>query len=343
MNNQKRLAELDWLKSLALLLLVFVHSILYFSFPSIIYPVEWFMLSTFFFISGFLTFNSFKRRGLSIRGFFKSKFKSIYLPFLVGAILFFVIGTATGMTNADPLSLVFHGLSLNIFNRFNSGVYNLDYLWFIPLLLVFMLIACLLEQHFKNVKVQVITISAMWLLSLLAWVYNSPLKLDWNFSQYFLVFMIGFWLSKSGKYESVLKPKMALVIAPIFAFFSLNLSNLFAFSSALETTKYLLYFHGRSILLSLSAILLVLILLKKLKAPHNQFIKMVAETSLFIYLLEPLLSTALGYWVFSSSMLYSVNGLAFYPYQIMRISFLFFLIPILAKSFRQGLISPLPP
>ncbi|MCW4004308.1 MAG: hypothetical protein NWE95_10400, partial [Candidatus Bathyarchaeota archaeon] len=60
-------AEFDWLKIFALLLLIFVHSDLYFAFPEIIQSVQCFLLSCFFFIGGFLTFTSFHKREASVR------------------------------------------------------------------------------------------------------------------------------------------------------------------------------------------------------------------------------------------------------------------------------------
>jgi hypothetical protein len=62
--------EFNYLKITALFLLIFVHSDLIIAFPEVIYPVQWFLLSAFFFMSGFLAYDSFHRRGDSIRLFF---------------------------------------------------------------------------------------------------------------------------------------------------------------------------------------------------------------------------------------------------------------------------------
>jgi len=140
-----RIAEFDWLKMLALLLLIFVHSDLYFVFPEIIYPIQWFLLSCFFFISGFLAFDSIHKCGASIRDFCKSKILSLYAPFVTAAVFYFVLQTFIGAATADPLRLLAHVSMLNIFDSINS-VYNWSFLWFIPYLLVFMLILILKQK-----------------------------------------------------------------------------------------------------------------------------------------------------------------------------------------------------
>ena len=70
---KSRIVEFDWLKMAALLMLIFVHTNLYFDFPNIMQPVEWIMLSIFFFVSGYLAYDSFHKRGTKIRDFLKSK------------------------------------------------------------------------------------------------------------------------------------------------------------------------------------------------------------------------------------------------------------------------------
>lgn len=330
-----RIAEFDWLKTLALLLLIFVHSDLYFAFPEIIYPVQWFLISCFFFVSGFLAFDSFHRREASVRDFLKSKILSLYVPFMAASVLYFVLELSVGMT-ADPLRLLSHVFLLSIFDIWNS-IYNFGFLWFIPYLLVFIIIFCFLEKYVKNAKFQVLLVSCGWFCTILAWVYNVPIKLGLVFSQYFLVFMIGVWLNKLEMYERVIDSRTAYVAIPLISLFSLDLSDLLAFDGATGYLKNLLYFCGRSTVLSLSTILLVLLFLRKLRLPRYYFVESIAKTSVLIYLMEPFFSYILCTFVFGQPTVYFAAGAEFYFYQIMRIFVLLVFLPLAAKGIQKYL------
>jgi hypothetical protein len=328
-----RLPEFDWLKVLALFLLVFVHSDLESVFPEIILPLKWFMTSCFFFVSGFLAFNSFHKRGGSIRVFFKTKLLLLYVPFVAAVLLYFGLQTAIEMAAVNIWQLLSSVTLLNIFDSMNT-LYNWGFLWFIPYLLLFMLIFCLLEKYVKNLKVQVLFVLLLWFFTLLAWVFDTELKLGLLFSQYFLVFMIGVWLNKLGLYEKVMGVKTALVTVPLIALFALDLSNLFTFDNATETLKAILYSNGRSIILSLSAVLLVLLLLRKLKFPRNRFVELITTTSIFIYLLDPFFGFVVSNYVFGQPTMYVSAGVAFYLYLIARIFILLVLLPPAVNAIR---------
>jgi len=331
---EPRIVEFDWLKVLALFLLIFVHSDLYFVFPEVILPLKWFMVSSFFFVSGFLAFNSFHKREVSIRVFFKTKILLLYIPFLAASLLYFVIKTTVGMVPVNLVELFSNITLLNIFHLVNS-IYNWGFLWFIPYLLVFMLIFCFLEKYVKNVKTQVLLVSVLWFATILAWVCGASMKPDQLFSQYFLVFMIGVWFNKLGMYEKVMNFKTAVVTVPLVALFALDFSSLFTFNNATETLKALLYSNGRSIILSLSAILLLLLLLRKMRFPRNRFVELIATTSIFIYLLDPFFSFILSDYVFGQTTIYFADGAIFYLYQIARIFILFVLWPPAIKAIRS--------
>jgi hypothetical protein len=328
--------EFDWLKLSALLLLLFVHSNLYDAFPGVIHPIKWILISDFFFVSGFLAFESFHKRGTNIKSFFKSKILSLYIPFAVAATLYFFIEIAAGVVaKGDPLRLLSQVSMLDIFDKVNSGSYNLGFLWFIPYLLVFMFIFCVLEKYVKSAKYQVLIVSFLWFCTILAWVFNVPMKLGKNFSQYLLVFTIGFWLSKLRIYEKVMRFRTAYVAVPLVALFSIDLSGLFNENTAIETLMSLLYSNARSIVLSLSVILLVLLFLRKIKIPKNRYVELIAETSIFIYLSEPFFSYGLRRYVFGQPIIYFASGADFYLYVIMRGAILFVLLPLVYKVIKN--------
>jgi surface polysaccharide O-acyltransferase-like enzyme len=329
-----RIAEFDWLKVLALFLLIFVHSDLYVVFPEVINPLKWFMVSCFFFVSGFLAFNSFHKRKASIRRFFKTKILLLYIPFLVASMFYFAFQTAIARVQVDFLRLLSNITLLNIFDNFNA-IYNWGFLWFIPYLLLFMLVFCFIEKYVKNIKIQVSLVLTLWFFAILTWVYDATVKPGQLFSQYFLVFMIGVWLNKLEMYKKALNFRTVLVAIPLLAFFSLNFSFLFNFDNATEALQFLLYSNIRSIILSLSAILMVLIFLQNLKISRNRFIELIAMTSIFIYLLDPIFAYMLSNYVFGHPTMYFVAGTEFYLYLAARIFILLFLIPFVVKVVRS--------
>jgi len=315
-------------------LLLLVHSDLYFAFPEVILPIEWFLLSSFFFISGFLAFDSFHKRGASIKEFFKSKIVSLYVPFVVAVLGYFALQIVIGMMKADPVRLLSQVFMLNIFDALNSGTYNWSFLFFIPYLLSFMLVFCLLEKYVKSAKIQFLIVLSVWFCTVLSWVYELPMKLGMVFTQYFLVFMTGFWLNKLKLYDKIIKFRTALIAAPLIVLFSFDFTYMFSFNTTTETLKHLLYTNGRSIALTLAAIVLLLVLQNKSKI-SNHFIEVIAKASIFIYLTEPFISFMLRNYVFGENRIYFATGIDFYSYQIIRVAILFVLLPFVIQRIEK--------
>jgi len=328
--TKTRIAEFDWLKMLALLLIVFVHSDLYFVFPEIIYPTQWFLVSCFFFVSGFLAYDSLHKRGASIRKFLKSKFLTLYIPFVAVSVFYSILQTVIGNMKFNLLQLLSQITMINIIDVLNSA-YNWDFLWFIPYLLVFMVLFSFVEKYVKNPKLQVLLVSSLWFCTILAWAYDTAMKFGQVFSQYFLVFMVGFWLNKFGKYEKVTRFRTALVMVPLVALFSLDLSHFFSLDTTTEALKYLIYSNGRSIIFSLSAVLLVLLVLRKMKIPRNRFVERIATISILIYFMDPFFSYLISNYVFWQPVIYFAAGEEFYLYIIVRITVLFLILPLAVK------------
>jgi hypothetical protein len=326
-NLKRQYAEFDWLKTVALLLLVFAHSELILAFPDVVYPVKWFLLSCFFFVSGFLAYNSFYKREASAGRFLKAKFFSLYIPFAAACLIYFMLEITAGNMPADLGRLGSHILMLNVFDAVNS-VNNWGFLWFIPFLLLFMTILCLLEKHVKNAKHQFLIVFTIWLLTLLTHVYNLPIRVSQLFNQYILVFMAGFWLNKLRKYEAVMTTGAVYGMTPVAFMAMFDFSDFFTFSNTSETLKYLLYFQARSILLCLSAVLLALYLLRKLKAQPHRVIKRIAMASILVYLAEPFCSYLIRTLVFGQTTIYPAANAEFIAYQALRLVTLLVLLPL---------------
>jgi surface polysaccharide O-acyltransferase-like enzyme len=337
--SQKRISEFDWLKVLGLLLLIFVHSDLTSSYPDLVYSIQWILIGIFFFVSGYLAYNSLHKRETSIIKFFKSKFWSLYIPFFIAALFYFGFEVYLGVS-ANPLRLISHVSLLAVFDNLNAGLNNWGFLWFIPYLLVFFLIFCLLEKYVKNSKLQVTLGFLVWFISVLGWVfdfsysgalavYAHDLKLGLVFSQFFLVFMFGFWLNKFCLYERLVRFKILFWAVPLFVLFWYDFSNMLSFSSPLSSLEYYLYFNVRSMILGLSAIFIFLTLVKG-RVSSNKVVESIAKVSLLIYLSEPFVSYLLRSLIFGGQLHIYINDTDhFILYQATRIAFLFGLLPLL--------------
>ncbi len=87
-----------------------------------------------------------------------------------------------------------------------------------------MIIFCFIEKYVPNPKLQFLLVSSLWFLTILSWVIDFSLKLGQVFSQYFLIFIAGFWLNKFSIYQRVTRLRVGLVMVPLVALFTIDLS-----------------------------------------------------------------------------------------------------------------------
>ena len=334
------ISELTILKITALVLLIFVHSDLLFAYPAIMQPVEWFLLSVFFFVGGYLAYSSFQKRGRSLKQFFKSKILTLYVPFVAAVVFYLFLDTLMGAPT-EPLAFVSQVSMMNVFAHLNS-LYNWGTLWFIPFLLLFMAITCALERYVQSTKKQIFAISVLLLGTALLWAFNTPLRLDGLFNQYLLVFVFGFYISKFHLYEKLMNYKTALVALPIVAFFALDFSGVFNYTTPINALVAHIYFNTRSIALTMSLVLLALMALRRVKIPANGFAKQIADHSAFIYLSEPFISFVILTYVFGQGESFFASGPLFYLYQATRILVLLVVMPLgfLVLQYRPKIATP---
>ena len=332
--KSNRIVEFDWLKLFALLLIIFVHSDLYFVFPEIIFPTQWFLVSCFFFVSGFLAYDSLHKRGSNIWKFLRTKILFLYVPFVIVSLFYYLLQIILSRSELNLIQLLSQITLINLIDVFNSA-YNWDFLWFIPYLLLFMIIFSFLEKYIISSKTQIVLIISLWFTTILAWAVNISLKLGQVFSQYFLIFIFGFWLNKFSKYEKITKTKISLILIPLIVLFSIDFSNFFSYETTIEALKYLLYSNGRSVIFSLSAILLVLLILRKIKIPRNSFVEWISRISILIYFLDPFFGYVISNYVFMKSNITFQNGLIFWYFILLRIVVLFFILPFILSSLNK--------
>jgi hypothetical protein len=246
---------------------------------------------------------------------------------MIATVFYFVMQVALG-AKTEPIKLVSQLSMLNIFDSLNT-VYNWSSLWFIPYLLAFMLIICLIEKCFKSTRIQLLIISILWLSTILLWVYETPMRLGELFSLFLLVFIFGFFINKFKIYEKIMNFKMAFFAIPLVAVFSLDLSSYFTYNNAVEAFKAQLYWNGRCIILTIGLVLLVLLFLRKIKIPKNGFAKQIASRSAFIYLSEPFISFMILTYVFGKpDNFFFASGIEFYIYQVVRVAVLLVVVPL---------------
>ncbi len=319
------ITELSIIKILALVLLIFVHSDLMVAYPKVMYPIQWFLLSVFFFIGGYLAYSSFIKREKSLKQFFKNKALTLYVPFVIAVIFYLTVEVAMGV-QLNPMQ-VFSQLSmLNVFDQINSAN-NWGTLWFIPFLLLFMVITCVLERYVKSTKRQLLAISALLAFTTIFWLFETPLKLDSLFSQYLLVFVFGFYVSKFGLYQKLVSPKMAIVAVPLVAFFAFDFSGYFNYNTILNALQAQIYFNCRSVLLTMGLVVLALMVLRQIKMPVKGLGKQIADHSALIYLYEPFISFIILNYGFGQGEAFFASGIMFYLYQATRITVLLIIIP----------------
>jgi hypothetical protein len=201
-----------------------------------------------------------------------------------------------------------------------------------------MTIFCFIEKFVKKPKLQLLIVTSVWLVNILSWGYDHELKLGMVFSQYFLVFMTGVWINKFNVYEKATSGKTALVAIPFVFLFSVDISSVFTGSNVIETVGYLFYFNGRSIVLSLGTVLVVLFVFRKLRVSCNRFVESIAKTSIIIYFMEPFLSFVIRNYVFGQPAIYFADCTTFCVYQLVRAGVLFAALPLVVSLINRWVV-----
>ncbi|MCW3997803.1 MAG: acyltransferase [Candidatus Bathyarchaeota archaeon] len=282
----KEIDEFYWIKMLSIFLLFFVHSSLLVTYASTTKYVEYFMLSNFFFISGFLSFLS-QKRGL--KRFVKNRFVRVFLPFLfflaVYAFVDWFISYFTSefsyVSVVRVVDYIYHAALLGMFEQSLLPIYELTHLWFVPVLFAFMFLLISLERMTRRLSIQITVVLALFVLNAFLLTSNSPIALSSNFILFLINFSVGFWIAKTGKLNKI-QNRWTLPIAGIL-FFLLILTP--------EWIGLELYWVRHSILALLATFAFVS-LLSGIKS--NSWIKLIAGSTLMIYLSEPLIRYGVG-------------------------------------------------
>ncbi len=282
----KDIDEFYWIKMLSIFLLFFVHSSLLVTYISAPKYVEYFMLSNFFFISGFLSFLS-QKRGL--KRFVKNRFVRLFLPFwffiaVYGFVDWFIsyfTSEFSYVTVVRVVDYIYHAALLGMFEQSLMPIYELNILWFVPVLIGFMFLLIGLEKMTRRLSIQIAAILTLFLFNAFLLGSNSPVAFSENFSLFLINFSAGFWIAKTNKLKKI-QNRWTVPIACILFFL------LFLTPEWIGLELYLL----RHSILALLATFGLVSLLSGIKS--KSWVRLIACSTLMIYLSEPLVRYVVG-------------------------------------------------
>ena len=255
MTESKRLLGLDVARVVGILLLFPVHSGLSQVYPQVVDLLQYFFLGIFFYASGYLA----RPKGKSFRVFMKDKLLGIYLPFVIIAILCHLVYPARFQNNVltDVTGLL-------LYAPFTLAGYDL---WFIPALLLFFLITA----AFRNRTT--VLIGSFLALSVFQIATNATV-LDWKVPIFAIVFLAGYL-------DTLYAPSGLLLLVPFAVLYGIADNGSVAQVMSINTFTTLL------------TVVPLMKMLTYMKTRSN-LLELVAGSTLFIYLLEPLVSLALA-------------------------------------------------
>ena len=189
--KRNRIAELDFLRSLATLLLLVHHSGIYQyqigSFPlrNLSKYNNHLLLGAFVFISGYLTARTLSRREIfHLSAFYRSRLLRLYPPYLV-ALLSFVFLLGIRISSQEML-IHLMGLQVLLSPKYSDPIRTL---WFISLLLIFFTFAPTLILSLKRIARLFAAYLTIFMITIL--IHNSIELLDIRFFYFFPTFAIG--------------------------------------------------------------------------------------------------------------------------------------------------------
>lgn len=276
----QEIREFYWVRTLSIVLLFFVHSTLGMTQYSEIKYVQYFMLSSFFYVSGYLSFMSQKK---GMKRFARIRFTNLYLPFLVFLVLYRFVFPNPWFNSASNVAYLYHATLLSVFQQNMTGIYDLHHLWFVPVLLVFMLFFAALERFVSRLRIQFLAVSLLFIGNCILWQFNPSVMLSAAFTLYLFNYAAGFWTAKTGKLDAIHKWWILPIVLVSYLLLFLtpewiNLAQGWEWLSLMECWL-------RQSILALSATVASINLFARIRSPYP--VKVIANSTLMIYLLEP--------------------------------------------------------
>ena len=282
----KEIKEFYWIKTVSIFLLFFVHSSLFFIQNSIMDYVNFFMLSNFFFISGFLSFVS-QKKGL--KRFWKNRFVRVYIPFLSFLAVYRLVDWfVSNFTNefsyasaVRPIDYLYTAALLNTFKQNVFPIIELTHLWFVPVLFAFMFLLITINKLTNRLSTQICLILSLIVLNGILFRSNAPVALSERFMLFLINFAVGFWIAKTGKFNKI----QNRWILPL----GITLYILLFITP--EMSGFEMYWIKHSVLALLATISCISFFFR---IKSFSWVKLIAGSALMIYLSEPLIRYGVG-------------------------------------------------
>lgn len=230
--------------------------------------IDIFVMSTIFFISGFLAPQSLKsKRGFA---FLKSKFNRLIIPWFIAVLtlipLYKVIFLYSRNLPQEHWTTYFH---------WSNGIWNQNWLWFLPVLFLFNALYFLFSR--LNISLAGLTLrKALWTSVLIAFIYGlfidvlalqgwtKTFLLDFQNERiliYFLVFLLGSLAYERRIFESDPQDKKLYVLLACTGWIPVNLYLFLVIYSLINPGNYLISRVGDLILIRGSFILSLICLI----------------------------------------------------------------------------------
>lgn len=308
-SNPNRLFEFDFLRALAVLVLLFHHGGIYnftlFGAPlSLLQPFGTLVINgSFLFISGYFTLISFQNRKGSLIKFFWSKFVRIYPPYFVALILFVYI---LGFTLRKRDFFVYLIGLQTIFSP--AIVKPMLTLWFIGVLGLYLVIFGLAMRSFRQDVYRLI--AALTLFIFTYWIRIATGLIDDRFFLYYFVFLMGAVIARYPALTEIILSMRWIWGKFIFTL----LGSLFyglVIILEIDVLSFLYLASAGFFILSLD--ILLLSIFSRVRLQTYPLVRNIAKTSFFAYLFHrpiwKILNTMLGVETgFSETMLNLIPG-----------------------------------
>ncbi len=320
-----KIPELTDLKVIAIILLFVAHSNLEYVAHPVALGIQIWLLSAFFFVSGYLTCSSFCKRGQSIRALVSHKFVAVYVPYVLIMAFYLLADNIVRFTVEGFLS---HASFLSLFAVYSEGQYAMYQFWFIPELLVFTILLVTLHKYVKNGYAQAFILTTLFIFNLINYAYLTPLRFERNFGLYLFVFAAGYQISKRNLIQKLYSPKIAfsmLATATVVGFSIYSLST-WDIGTITGRVYYYSYTWLINTVFTLTSIITLLTFLSHLhrNLPKNKMfsiVGLIGSCTLYLYLWEGYISPRVGRLFFNEGWYYDIAGYQLLPSIMFRITF----------------------
>lgn len=172
------------------------------------------------------------------------------------------------------------------------------YLWLFPMLFALLIWFSLMHKYIPSDKVKAAIIVTIWALAFFGILYNLPVSFIDEFPLLLPIFSFGYFAGKERLNKFFITNKTELFIITIFALMAVT--GVYAYFSPTiiyqSIAERFLTHYVPAMFLGITSTLILIYLFKNAKA--NKLVIMVSSAALLIYLIEPCVSSFIGYYLY---------------------------------------------